>query len=58
MKLKEKFNILKKCIYKIESMSTGVGPYLLNRVLTKKALLDCSLFKKKNLDHKHEHYVV
>lgn len=28
-------------------MSTGVGPYLLNRVLTKKALLGCNFLKKK-----------
>lgn len=39
-------------------MSTGVGPYLLNRVLTKKALLGCNFKKKKNLVPKHQHYVM
>ena len=44
MKLTQNLKMLKKCVHKIESMSVGVGPYLLNRVLTKKALLGCNFF--------------
>ena len=47
MKLTQNLKMLKKCVHKIESMSVGVGPYLLNRVLTKKSIIRLQFFLKK-----------